>query len=212
MNNKTILYLVRHGQTEWNVLHKMQGHQDSPLTDYGVEQAKWLGDSLRNESIDLIYSSSSLRARRTAEIIRGELEVNIIECDEFREINLGVWEGKSQSEVRELYPMEFDNFWNDPEKFDLIGSETFNDVFIRAREKLREIITAHKGKTILIVTHTVVVKLLMAYFDNRRLKNIWKPPFIHPASLCKVVINEDDNSEIILNGDISHYKEIPTEG
>ena len=207
MKNKTTLYLVRHGQTEWNVLHKIQGYQDSPLTEYGVEQAKWLGDALRDESIDLIFSSSSLRARRTAEIIRGELDIHITECDQFREINLGVWEGKTQSEAKELYPAEYHSFWNEPEKFNLHGSESFHDVFVRAREKLDELLTENKRKTIVIVTHTVVVKLLMAYFENRLLKHIWDPPFIHPACLCKVVIDDDDKSEIILNGDVSHYKE-----
>jgi bisphosphoglycerate-dependent phosphoglycerate mutase len=49
MSNKTIIYLVRHGETEWNVEHRMQGHQDSPLTNLGIKQAQWLGDSLEDK-------------------------------------------------------------------------------------------------------------------------------------------------------------------
>ncbi|WP_442601802.1 histidine phosphatase family protein [Paenibacillus sp. KN14-4R] len=51
MNDKTIIYLVRHGQTEWNVQHRLEGHQDSPLTELGVKQAKWLCESMRNVHI-----------------------------------------------------------------------------------------------------------------------------------------------------------------
>lgn len=208
MNNKTTIYLVRHGQTEWNVEHKLQGHQDSPLTELGIKQAQWLGESIQNESIDIIYSSSSLRARKTAELIRDIREIEIIESEDLREINLGIWEGKRQEEVKKLHPEQFQYFWTDPEKFHVESSETFQDVLKRAINNLHQIISTYQGKSILIVTHTVVVKLLMAYFEDRILKDIWNPPYIHPACLCKIEL-EMHKSNIILHGDISHYKEDP---
>lgn len=209
MNNKTTtIYLVRHGQTKWNVEHKLQGHQDSPLTELGIKQAQWLGESIQDEQIDIIYSSSSLRARRTAELIRDLKGIDIIESNDLREINLGIWEGKSQEEVKELYPEQFHYFWHDPEKFNVQSSETFQDVSKRAINKLHQIISINQGKSILIVTHAVVVKLIMAYFEDRHMKDIWNPPYIHPASLCKIelVMNKSD---IILYGDTRHYKEEP---
>lgn len=206
----TTLYIVRHGQTEWNVLRKMQGHQDSPLTDAGILQAQWLGEYLREEHIDYVYSSSSARARRTAEIIRGDQAHRIVECDEFKEINLGVWEGKTHNDITASHPVEYDHFWNDPEKFRMPGSETFQDVLQRAMGKIQDILTMHSGKSILIVTHTVVVKLLMAHFEGRPLKKNWDPPYIHPASLCKVVVG-DDYTDIKLHGYTGHFKEKPSE-
>lgn len=206
MNKKTTLYIVRHGQTEWNVEHKLQGHQDSPLTELGMKQALWLGESLREEQIDLIYSSSSPRARRTAEFIRADREIGIYESDDWREINLGIWEGKRQDEVKVEYPEQFYHFWQDPEQFIVPNSETFQDVSKRAIHLLHHILREHQGKSILIVTHTIVVKLVMAYFEGRPLKEIWNPPYIHPACLCKIEW-EEDRPHIILHGDISHYKE-----
>ncbi|WMT43012.1 histidine phosphatase family protein [Paenibacillus sp. D2_2] len=202
---KTHIYIVRHGQTEWNVKHRMQGHQDSPLTDLGVEQAKWLGEALQNEPIDVIYASSSPRASRTAELIRADREIDIFETDDFKEINLGAWEGMTQDEIEVVYPDQMEYFWKDPGRFGVSGSETYQEVFNRAHKKLTEIVREHEGKTILIATHTVVVKLLMGYFEGRTLQKLWDLPYIHPACLCKVSY-EGDSWEIQLHGDISHYK------
>jgi phosphohistidine phosphatase SixA len=88
MSYATNIYLVRHGQTEWNVEHRMQGHQDSPLTELGLTQAHWLGDAFEDKPLDLIYSSSSYRAFRTAELIRKDKVIDIIKHDDFKEMNL----------------------------------------------------------------------------------------------------------------------------
>ncbi|WJH36612.1 histidine phosphatase family protein [Paenibacillus sp. CC-CFT747] len=60
--NGTTVYLVRHGQTQWNVEHRLQGHQDSPLTEWGIQQAEWLGEALHGERIDRIYTSPSRKS------------------------------------------------------------------------------------------------------------------------------------------------------
>ncbi|TVX91863.1 histidine phosphatase family protein [Paenibacillus agilis] len=207
-NHITTVYIVRHGQTEWNVEHRLQGHQDSPLTEFGVRQAEWLGESMANEAIDRVYSSSSGRAHRTAEIIRGSRSIDIIDTDDFKEIGLGSWEGISQTEAKERFPEQFDHFWKDPAQFQVDNSETFQQVSDRAVRKLNEIVSEHRGKSIVIVTHTVVVKVLMAYFEGRAMNKLWDLPYIHPACLCKVQFVGDEPS-ILLHGDISHYKEDP---
>lgn len=210
MSGSTTLYIVRHGQTEWNVLHKMQGHQDSPLTALGIRQAEWLRDSLKERRLDQIYTSSSERTRRTAEVIRGSRETEIIACPDLREIHLGRWEGRTQSEVKAVDPAAFEAFWNDPERFQVEGSETFREVSNRALARMNQILKQHQGSHILMVTHTVVVKLLMAHLEKRPLHKLWEPPYIHPACLCKVVITEGQ-TEILLHGDIGHYREAPAE-
>lgn len=159
-----------------------------------------------NEKIDIIFSSSSPRAYQTAQLIRGNRPITIAKCDEFKEINLGVWEGKRQEDVMAENPEQFEYFWNQPSQFQVTGSETFEDVQQRALLKLDEIMQDYKGKNVLIVTHTVVVKILMAYFEGRELDLIWNHPYIHPACLCKVEI-ADEQAHILLHGDISHYQE-----
>ena len=90
--NSTKIYLVRHGQTVWNVKKRMQGHQDSPLTKLGILQANWAKEALDDIKIDIIYSSPSNRAYKTAEIIKGNRKIPLVAKNNLREINLGDWE------------------------------------------------------------------------------------------------------------------------
>lgn len=210
MSRITTIYITRHGQTEWNTQKRFQGHQDSPLTKLGAKQAAWLGDSLANVAIDRIYASSSGRAVHTAEIIKGERNIPIERSDAFKEINLGIWEGITQEEAQSNDPIAFDRFWRDPEAFEVQDGETFREVAARAISELRELQRENVGKSILIVTHTVVVKLIMAHYENRPLRNLWDLPYIHPTCLCKIEVDQD-NHEIVLHGDTSHYQEQVTE-
>jgi len=207
----TRIYIVRHGQTEWNVERRFQGHQDSPLTVLGVQQAEWLAEALREERIDAFYASTSTRAFRTAEIIRGERELPVHACEGLKEINLGVWEGGIQQELEAAEPERYGAFWNDPETFRVEGGETFTEVAARASAVLDEILQRHVGETVLISTHTVVLKLLMARFEGRALRDLWQLPYIYPACLCLVEGSHPDFN-IVLHGDTSHYRESPVEG
>lgn len=201
----TTVYITRHGQTEWNVQKRMQGHQDSALTPLGVQQAQWLSRGLLHVELDAVYASSSPRALRTAELIRGDRDLPLTACDEFKEIGMGIWEGRDSGELQLRYPEQHRHFWGNPDQFSVEGSETFAAVQERALGKLREIIDLHAGGAVLIVTHTVVIKVLMAYFEGRAMNKLWDLPYIHPTCLCRIDIT-DGVPEIVLHGDISHYE------
>lgn len=202
----TKIYLTRHGQTVWNTERRMQGHQDSPLTDLGILQASWLGDSLREIEFDAIYTSSSNRAFRTAEIIhrRNYKETPLFVKDSFREIHMGEWEGRLTHELEELYPAEYYAFWNTPHLFMPNCGESFTDVRQRVLPEVEEIAVKHQGRNVLIVTHTVTLKTIMAHFENRPLANLWHLPHIHPTSLS--IVETEECPKIQLHGDISHYQ------
>ena len=121
---KTI-YIVRHGETQWNLECRVQGHQDSPLTEKGIKQAKDLSRSfaINGVNFDCAYSSPSERALKTANIIIGETKVPIHEKDELKEISFGAWEGKNNQEIKKQNSVELHNFWNRPGKY---KSESFN--------------------------------------------------------------------------------------
>lgn len=204
--DKTTILLVRHGQTEWNLQKRFQGRLDSPLTPRGVMQAQWLGEALRDVPIDYIYSSASTRASDTAKLIRAERNIPLATSEQWMEMHLGEWEGLEQTHVQKTAPGQYDNFWNAPDRFEVFGGETFRQVERRALGELERIVATHTGNTVLIVTHTVVVKLVMAYYEKRPLADIWLPPYIHPVCLCKIEI-ADGTPTIVLHGDISHYKE-----
>ncbi len=210
---KTTIYLTRHGQTQWNVEKKMQGHQDSPLTTLGVLQATWLRDAMSTVDLAALYASTSPRAIMTAEIIRDQRPVKIVTYDALREINMGDWEGRTTSEIQQMDAQSLDLFWHKPAEYIPTNhGESFYDVQTRAIAVLHEIIARHPDQTVMIVSHGITLKLMLAYFEQRPLLKQWEPPFMHPTALNKVVI-EDDITTIELYGDITHYKDVePTPG
>lgn len=202
----TWLYLTRHGQTEWNVENRFQGGTDSPLTEKGIRQAEYLAKRLRGISFESIYSSPAGRALRTAEILRGDRDVAIREHPDLREMGLGDWEGMRSEEIEERFPEEFDRYWRKPHLYRREKGESYLDVQRRAVSLIGEILRSHTGGNVLIVTHTVVLKTLMAHFEGRPLERLWDPPYIHPSCLNLVRVGEGER-EILLHGDIAHFPE-----
>ncbi|MBB3113100.1 broad specificity phosphatase PhoE/8-oxo-dGTP pyrophosphatase MutT (NUDIX family) [Paenibacillus phyllosphaerae] len=205
---KTILYITRHGETEWNVEGILQGHKDSPLTNLGKRQAKWLGTSLKEIEFDGIYSSPSPRTYLTAEIIREERKIEIFSCDSLKEISLGSWEGQKRSYIENVFPDEHKAFWNTPHLYQPTNSgESFSQLQNRIIPTVLDIIAKHRGCNVLIVTHAIALKVIMAYFRGISLEKLWSPPLFQPTALNKIVI-ENTECNIELHGDISHYQTV----
>ena len=147
---ETIIYLIRHGQTEWNLEGKMQGHNDSPLTKVGITQAQKLHDRLINKKIHSIYSSESKRAYDTAKIIQGNRNIPFYTSEGLKEINMGKWEGMKQTDIMAQYPNDWNNFWKNPEKYTPIGEgESYKKFINRVIPTLNNIISSNQGKNIL---------------------------------------------------------------
>ncbi|TCT17224.1 putative phosphoglycerate mutase [Natranaerovirga pectinivora] len=203
----TRLYITRHGQTEWNVEGRLQGQKDSKLTELGESQAIWLGESLKDVEIDIIISSSSGRAMKTAELIRGNRDIEIMSNDNLREIHLGEWEGQLHLEIEKHSPDEQKNFWNFPHLYKIKDGETFQQVFDRVTNEIERVLLDFQGKNILVVTHAVVLKSLITYFENKEIKDLWSGKFMNSTCLNIVEI-KNDSRKFVLQGDTSHY---PTE-
>lgn len=209
-NNRTTLYITRHGQTHWNAERRMQGHANSELTELGTQQATWLHDALQDIDLAAIYASPSTRAYHTAEIIRGQRAQAVIACEQLKEIGLGSWEGQLTSEIEQQHPAEFFAFWHAPHEYQAFnGGETFPQVRERVLPKIDELINLHAGQTILLVTHAVTLKTIVSSFEGRPLARLWDPPVIHPTSLSKIVI-EDGIASIELYADVSHHQIPPS--
>lgn len=110
----TRFFLVRHGETVWNRERKYQGQSDIPLTDEGRIQAEKLSERLKNEEIDIIYSSNLKRAVETAEIIAVNHESEVRPTPLMRELNFGVWEGMTFEQVTQSWPQEYEEWRCDP--------------------------------------------------------------------------------------------------
>ncbi|MGL5086115.1 MAG: histidine phosphatase family protein [Clostridium sp.] len=182
----TKLYITRHGETEWNTKGMMQGWGNSPLTELGQMQGQWLRDRMKDLHIDVIYTSPSGRAYETAEIIRGNRDIEIIKDNGLQEINMGKWEGLSQEQIKTRSEENHFNFWNMPSKYKPEEGEDYYKVRDRSFKTITEILEKEKGKTILVVTHTITLKGFLNKLQNKEVDEIVKPPFIKQTSLTEI--------------------------
>lgn len=157
----TRLYLVRHGETEWNKASKVQGRTDTELSEKGIRQAELLSERIAGEDIAAIYSSSLNRALRTAEIIAGRKDCRVEKSESYHEIRLGPWEGLTIHEIQEKYSEYYKAYREDPEKFSLPGAETFLELIERTYGAIIKLVEKHKGSSILIVSHGTAIKAAM---------------------------------------------------
>ncbi|PKM96262.1 MAG: histidine phosphatase family protein [Firmicutes bacterium HGW-Firmicutes-1] len=201
------IFLTRHGETIWNTERRMQGHNNSPLSELGMKQAEWLFDKLKDEQIDVVLSSPLGRAIQTSEVLIANRKLEVITVDELKEINLGCWEGCISEVVEKDFPVEYHSFWNEPEKYVPIDGESFLQLNERVTFFLNNVLVHYKNKNILIVAHAVVIKaLLNAIETNGEISRLWEGSHIFPTSLSTLSY-ENDDIRINSIGDISHYKE-----
>jgi broad specificity phosphatase PhoE len=155
------IILVRHGETAWNASETFRGRKDVPLNDTGVRQAQLLGEYLRDEKIDIIYSSSLQRAVKTAEAIaapRG-LTVNIVK--NLDDMDFGEWEGLTLDEVKDRYEEVYRDWLDTPEQVKIPGGETLADVENRVAPFLQEAVARLGEGKLVLVSHRVVHKVLI---------------------------------------------------
>ena len=177
----TTLYLVRHGQTQWNAIGRYQGWKDSPLTALGRQQAAANGDLLRREGVDRIVASPLGRTRQTTQIIvdrierdpierdpidRDSVERSPVECDpiEFddrlREVNVGDWGGMTLDDVRAQYPAQWEARSADPIGHRPPNGENRMELQQRVAPLIDEIIAAGVDR-IAIVSHGITTRVIL---------------------------------------------------
>lgn len=200
------IYLVRHGESQWNVLKKIQGQQDVPLTDKGIIQAQQMGERLLDEGIDLIYSSDLQRAYNTANIIGEKLEIDVESVSELREIKFGQWEGIAYDKVLLSDYKELLLWRKAPEKLNIDGIETLKKLQNRAMMAIDRIIKDEKANNILIVSHSATLKTIILGLLNMDLAN-FKNFTLDNVGLSIIEFRDYNNVLTVLN-DTNHIKEI----
>lgn len=141
----TEILLVRHGETDWNVEQRVQGHTDRPLTDTGVAQARALAEELKGERLDAVYASDLARARDTARAIAEHHGLPVQELPGLREKHFGTWEGLHNTEIHARFPDAVNGHWGD--------GETADELSVRVLAAVREIAERHPDGRALVVTH-----------------------------------------------------------
>ncbi len=201
----TRIHLVRHGESEWNILKKIQGHANAPLTTKGLKQAEQVAKKFKNMDIDVVYSSDLDRARITAETIASYSSVDLHVREDLREMNFGVWETMLFSEVQEKYPKQFEQWMKEPEYLNIDEGENLESLQFRMNRVLDDIIGVNEGKDILIVSHGTALKTMLLTLLDIPLTN-YKNLAMDNVSHSIIEIR-DYNNVLKLYNDTSHLGE-----
>ena len=154
---ETTLYLVRHGESEANAAKRYAGQTDSPLTERGREQARAVAAALRAVHFDRVVSSDLSRARDTAEIIASEHGLRVEVFPELREIHVGEAAGRAIEDAKQRFDWGPGRFTQWP------GGESLEEVRDRVVSALERIVAASPGKTICVVGHGGVTRILVSH-------------------------------------------------
>ena len=198
-------YIVRHGQTNWNILGKTQGHGNSDLTAKGIEQATELAESIVNYPIDYIYSSDLGRAVQTAQILGDKLNIKVKETEALREMGFGEWEGLLIDEIKANYANVYATWRNEPHLAQIPGGETLHLIKDRVDSFIQSLNEKYDNKHILLVTHSITVRVMLLAFLNSGMENIYRIKQDNTA--LNIVEYRDYGPVVIKMNDTSHIKD-----
>lgn len=203
----TKLYLVRHGETEWNAGGRFQGHSDVPLSNFGRQQAEKLALSLKQTKIDAFYSSDLARAMDTAKIIAKEHASQVNYLPDLREINFGAWEGLTYDQISQNYGDLSVQWRSNPLDTQIPNGEKLYDVAVRCQRAINEIIEQHAGETVLVASHGGVIRVIVANALGFDLNHFWKLR-LDNVSLTILEYYGQQKAILELFNDTCHLKEV----
>jgi len=159
---KTRIILIRHGETPWNAVRRLQGHIDIPLSEVGARQAVLLGRALASEKLDAIVSSDLGRALQTAQAVAAHHKLELLTDPALRERAYGVFEGLLYTEIAERYPIEFAE-WQARDVDSIMPhgdrlAESFHQFYDRCTGAITRWASESPGKTIALVAHGGVLE------------------------------------------------------
>ena len=174
------LYIVRHGETEWNVIKRFQGQLNTPLTEKGMEKLRETGKNLENVLFEEVYTSELERTVKSAEIILNEnrgyknKKMELKKLAELNEVYFGVWQGLKYEEVFLKYPEEANNYFYNVKNYkaENVEAENLKDALERFLRGINKILDSHKSGNILIVTHGTVFEMFINYVGNSSIFDI----------------------------------------
>lgn len=204
------LYIVRHGETDWNKARRVQGFSDIPLNEYGRYLARQTAEGMKDIPFDLAYTSPLVRARETAEIILEGRGIPVIESDGIKEMGFGSYEGMCISGKEKAAESEaFKKFFSDTGNFvPAKGGESIADIMERTGRFLRDLCGDQglQGKHILLSTHGAAMTALLNHVrGNLEAADFWK--WQVPANCAVTTVDVKDNVPVIVEESKVYYKE-----
>lgn len=168
------VFLVRHGETNWNATFRFQGQSDIELTKQGKEQALKLSRILESENISAVYCSDLSRAFKTAEILAKFHGLKIKKIPELREINFGIWEGLTYDEIQANYGDLYKEWRSNTLKVRIPKGESLEEVANRSIKAISQLVKEHDGEKIIVVTHGGVIRCILASVLRMDLNHFWR--------------------------------------
>ncbi len=205
------LILVRHGETPWNRTLQYQGHAPVPLNDRGREQAQRAAQRLTRQGAVALYSSDLPRAWETATIIGAHLNLSPIPMPEWREIDVGLWEGLTPEQLYQRFPDHMREYERDPARTVRLGGESYAQLQERVLRAFRQIESRHQsGETIIVVSHGGSIRALFCHIIGLDLANFGKL-WLDNGSLSEIVRGRSGWRLLRMN-DVSHLEDLVGEG
>lgn len=158
------LYIVRHGQTDWNVIKRFQGVSDIPLNENGLKQAQRLADRLHSVHIDAAYASPMKRTQQTANAVLQGRDIELQIEPSLIEINGGVWEGQLFTDLETKDPDKWLRFRNEPSKLKFDQGDIVTERIAETADLLHRLYAKHPQDSVLLATHGFTSRMLCSAF------------------------------------------------
>ena len=182
------IYLIRHGETDWNQAGLLQGQTDIALNAQGLEQAREAAERLKEVPFEIAFCSPLIRAKRTAETIIGDRKITLTTDERLRELNFGPWEGVDIRTIKDAASQPFTNpgSYIPPE-----GAESFAQLYKRSGEFVDQVLLPLEGtyETVLVVAHGGVNRSILNPVLNIPVDDFWR---VHMGNCATAILDCTD--------------------
>ncbi len=200
------ILLIRHGETDYNKEHRVQGQLNSSLTPEGIQQAKDVAEYLaENYTIDAIYSSDLDRAVNTAKPLAQRLELPIHTTKDLRELHLGLWQGLLYPDAEKRFPETARKRKVDPGNTRYEEGESYWDLMHRSTAAIDRIAKENDGKTVAVYSHGGTIRALICAWMGLPVEEIFTVPAI-PNTAVNVLTYDNGKVEFLLRDSVEHTK------
>lgn len=203
MTVKRIVF-IRPGETDWNHASRWQGWVAAPLNELGLRQARSLAHYIRNIGMGALYTSDLKRALQTAECLAEQLSFAPIPDERLRERSIGSWQGLTRAEMAAWYPEEYAAMLKDVDGFRVPGGESRNDVRVRVKAAVSDILSNEQNETVGILSHTTAIKILLS--DLIPGYNPLDVPLDNTS--VTTIRRKEDGWELVAVDDVSHLENL----
>lgn len=197
------LLLVRHGESEWNALGRLQGQADPPLSELGRHQAARMAARLVDEPIDAIVASDLIRASHTARALADAVGREVLTRADLREVDLGSWTGVSRAEIEAGDPAAWRR-WRVEGIEGWEGGERYAQAMDRVGAAVRSIAAEWEGRTVVAVTHGGCIRLATCLLLGMPAAELGRIMSIGNVSITEFLVEPDGGGRIVRLNDLAH--------